>query len=67
MAVPAERVGYLAEIAGACRRHRAFAEEQVDLARDVAHLEGALALVAPEARAGVEQALVRTSLAAPAL
>jgi methylmalonyl-CoA mutase len=59
VAVPVDRVAYLAEIAATCRRHRAFAEAQVDLARDVAHLEGALALVGPEARPGVEQALAR--------
>ena len=57
--VPPERVGYLAEIARTCTDYRAFAEEQVRRVRDAAHLEGALPLVGPEGRGGVEQALTR--------
>ena len=57
--LPADRVGYLAEITAACRKHRVFAEEQVERARDASCLERAAALVGPEGRAGVEQALAR--------
>jgi len=55
--LPADRVGYLAEITAVCRKHRAFTEEQVERARDAACLERAAALVGSEGRAGVEQAL----------
>ncbi|MFM8386572.1 MAG: fused isobutyryl-CoA mutase/GTPase IcmF [Planctomycetia bacterium] len=59
VAVPADRLGYLAEIVAACRRYRGFAEEQVLRARDVACLAGALPLVDAAARPGVEAALAR--------
>jgi len=58
--IPADRTSYLAEIARSVRDYHTWADEQAHLARDVAHLEGALALVDDETvRAGVASALER--------
>ncbi len=58
--IPADRTSYLAEIVRSVRDYRAWADQQGQLARDVAHLEGALALIEDEtARPGLEAALER--------
>jgi len=58
--IPPERTSYLAEIVRSVRDYRTWAEQQAALARDVAHLEGALRLVPDEAaRPGLEEALER--------
>ncbi|MDA1194484.1 MAG: methylmalonyl-CoA mutase family protein [Planctomycetota bacterium] len=58
--IPADRAGYLGEIVRSCREYRTWTDQQVTLARDVAHLEGALALVeGDEVRSGVQAALER--------
>ncbi len=43
--IPADRAAYLGEIAHACRAYRTWVDEQVAVARAIANLEGALALV----------------------
>jgi methylmalonyl-CoA mutase len=62
--IPHDRVGYLGEIARSVRSYKAWATEQVRLARDVAHLEGARALLSrdgasPQAAEALEHALAR--------
>ncbi|MDF1699684.1 MAG: methylmalonyl-CoA mutase family protein [Planctomycetota bacterium] len=58
--IPADRAGYLGEIARSCRDYRTWADEQAVLARDVAHLTAALDLVEDEAaKPGIEEALER--------
>ncbi len=62
--IPHERSGYLGDIARTVREYKAWARDQVAAARDVAHLEGALALLcaggaAPAATEAVTGALAR--------
>ncbi len=57
--VPPERIGYLAEIARTVRAYRAWAEEQIDLAREVEGLGRSRAAVDDQTRPGVERALDR--------
>ncbi len=58
--IPPERASYLGEIVRSVRDYHAWAEEQACLARDVASLEHALALLEDDAgRAGVEETLER--------
>jgi methylmalonyl-CoA mutase len=63
VSIPAERAGYLGDIARTVRGYKAWAREQVSLARDVGHLEGALRLLGEDgdarARGSVEAALGR--------
>ncbi|QHW35397.1 methylmalonyl-CoA mutase family protein [Paenibacillus rhizovicinus] len=44
--IPPDRTGYLSEIAQTVRRYRAFIEEQVTVARDMAQLQGTKRLIA---------------------
>jgi methylmalonyl-CoA mutase len=61
--IPPDRTAYLGEIAKTVRGYKAWAREQVTLARDVAHLEGAAAILAKDepggAGAAVTAALAR--------
>ncbi|MHC5010710.1 MAG: fused isobutyryl-CoA mutase/GTPase IcmF [Planctomycetota bacterium] len=57
--IPSDRVAYLSEIVRAVREYRAWAEEQVRLAREIEGLEGALSVVDEETRPGVAAALER--------
>ena len=58
--IPPERASYLGEIVRTCRDYRTWADDQAVLARDVAHLEAALALVEDDAaKPGIEEAIER--------
>jgi methylmalonyl-CoA mutase len=57
--IPPERTAYLAEIVRSVKDYHAWVEAQVVLARDVAHLEGALTQVDEKVRAGLQEALER--------
>ena len=50
--IPHDRLDYLGEIARTVRGYKAWAAEQVRLVRDVAHLEGARALLARDGAGG---------------
>ncbi len=57
--IPPDRVSYLAEIVRTVRGYREWAEEQIELARSITGLEGALVVVDEATRPGVQEALTR--------